>query len=443
MSIKITSLADIVRRHAADRPDAPAIVHAGRKTTYAELDRAASQVANGLIAEGIKPQARVAHLDKSSDIFFELLFGVAKANAVMVSVNWRLAAPEVLHIVNDAEAEILFVGEEFFPVVEKIRDELRPSRKIVAFGARHPAWESFAAWRDRHPADRSPPAGRADRHGACSSTPAARRGCPRARSSPTPTSPGCCRSGPGPGCWRRARPTSSACRCSISAAPAGASPASSRGATNHVMREFVPAEILQTVQREQLQVMLLVPAMILFLVQAPQIRETDLSSLRPIVYGASPIPADLLRQAMEIFRCGFLQVYGLTETTGAITQLPPDDHDPSRRREAALLRQAHARVELRIVGDDGEDVADRRGRRDRGPLAADHARLLEQARGHRRRAIQRRLVLHRRRGLPRRRGLSLHLRPREGHDRVGRREHLSRRGRERAVRPSRPSPTSP
>src|SRR5687768_1140578 len=151
MSIKITGLADIVRRHAADRPDATALVHARRKTTYAQLDRVAGRVANGLIADGIKPQARVAHLDKSSDMFFELMFGVAKANAVMVSVNWRLAAPEVLHIVNDAKAEILCVGEEFFPVVEKIRDELKTVAKIVAFGARHPAWESFDTWRDRHP----------------------------------------------------------------------------------------------------------------------------------------------------------------------------------------------------------------------------------------------------------------------------------------------------
>src|SRR6185369_8978699 len=97
-------------------------------------------------------QARVAHLDKSSDRFFELLFGVAKANAVMVSVNWRLAPPEVLHIVNDAEAEILFVGEEYFPAIERIRSELKTVRKIVALGGRHIAWEDFTAWRERHPA---------------------------------------------------------------------------------------------------------------------------------------------------------------------------------------------------------------------------------------------------------------------------------------------------
>src|SRR5262245_21382392 len=116
MAIEISGLADIVRIHAARQPDAAAIVFEGRTTSYAALDRAASQVANALIAEGIRPQASVAHLDKSSDLFFELMFGVAKANAVMVSVNWRLAPPEVLNIVNDAEAEILFVGEEYFPM---------------------------------------------------------------------------------------------------------------------------------------------------------------------------------------------------------------------------------------------------------------------------------------------------------------------------------------
>jgi acyl-CoA synthetase (AMP-forming)/AMP-acid ligase II len=103
--------------------------------------------------------------------------------------------------------------------------------------------------------------------------------------------------------------------------------------------------------------MLLVPAMILFLVQAPQIRETDLSSLRLIVYGAAPIPADLLRQAMDVFPCGFQQVYGLTETTGAITLLPPDDHDPTDPKKLLSCGFAQEGVELRIVGDDGKDLA--------------------------------------------------------------------------------------
>ncbi|MGE5150346.1 MAG: AMP-binding protein [Rhodospirillaceae bacterium] len=129
------------------------------------------------------------------------------------------------------------------------------------------------------------------------------------------------------------------------------------GATNHVMREFVPAQILEAIQGERLQVMLLVPAMILFLVQAPQIHDTDLSSLRLIVYGASPIPAALLKQAMKIFPCGFQQVYGLTETTGAVTVLPAEDHDPNDARKLLSCGYAQEGVELRIVGDDGKDLA--------------------------------------------------------------------------------------
>ena len=126
---------------------------ARRPTPRSTAPRAGSPTR--LIADGIRPQARVAHLDKISDLFFELLFGVAKANAVMVSVNWRLAPPEVLHIVNDAEAEILFVGEEFFPVIEKIRDELKTvAQDRGASAAAIPTGSRSTAWRDRQPADR-------------------------------------------------------------------------------------------------------------------------------------------------------------------------------------------------------------------------------------------------------------------------------------------------
>ena len=423
MRIEMTGLADIVRQHASQRPDAAAIVHAGRTTTYGALDRASNRVANGLIAEGIGPQVRVAHLDKSSDIFFELLFGTAKANAVMVSVNWRLAPPEVSHILNDAQAEILFVGEEYFPVIEKIRDELKTVRKIVAFGARHGTWKSFSEWCDRQSAaDPHLPVRSGDTavQFYTSGTTGLPKGAELTNANFAWMFPLWTRT------WLLAPGVPNlVCLPMFHIGGAGWGIAGLfAGATNHVVREFVPAEILQIIQRERLQVMLLVPAMILFLVQAPQIRETDLSSLRLIVYGAAPIPAELLKQAMGIFPCGFQQVYGLTETTGAITLLPPDDHDPSDARKLLSCGYAQSGVELRIVGDDGRDLPT-------GTVGEIAVRSPQIMHGYWR------LVLDRRRGLPRRQGLPLHLRPGEGHDRVGRREHLSGRDRERAVRPSR------
>ncbi len=355
MAIEIVGLADIVRGHARERPDATAIACEGRKTTYASLDRAASQVANGLISKGLRPQARVAHLDKSSDLFFELLFGVAKANGVMVSVNWRLAPPEILHIINDAEAEMLFVGEEYIPVIEKIRDELKTVRAIVTLGIRHGAWEEFTAWRDLQAvADPQLPARLQDTavQFYTSGTTGLPKGAELTNANFAWMFPLWTKS------WLLAPGVPNlVCLPMFHIGGAGWGIAGLfAGATNHVVREFVPAVILETIQRERLQVMLLVPAMILFLVQAPQIRETDLSSLRLIVYGAAPIPVDLLKQAMGIFPCGFQQVYGLTETTGAITLLPPEDHDPSDPKKLLSCGYAQTGVELRIVDDAGKDL---------------------------------------------------------------------------------------
>ncbi len=355
MDFEMAGLADIVRLHAAQRPDTAATVFEGRTTTYAGLDRAASRVANGFLAADIRPQARVAHLDKSSDLFFELLFGAAKANVVMVSVNWRLAPPEVLHIVNDAEAEILFVGEEYFPVIEKIRDGLTTVRKIVALGGRHPSWESFETWRDRQAPDDPRLAARPEDTAVQFYT-SGTTGLPKGAELTN-----------GNFVWMFSLWTKSwllapgvpnlVCLPMFHIGGAGWGIAGLyAGATNFVVREFVPAQVLDLIERERLQVMLLVPAMILFLVQAPQIRETDLSSLRLIVYGAAPIPADLLKQAMGIFKCGFQQVYGLTETTGAITLLPPEDHDPADARKLLSCGYAQTGVDLRIVGDDGMDL---------------------------------------------------------------------------------------
>jgi acyl-CoA synthetase (AMP-forming)/AMP-acid ligase II len=354
MAIEIAGLADIVRIHGREQPEGAAIVYQGRTTTYAALDRAASRVANALIADGIRPQTRVAHLDKSTDQFFELLFGVAKANAVIVSVNWRLAPPEMLHIINDAEAEILVVGDEYFPVIEKISGDLKTVRKIVAFG-RHPDWESFDVWRDRQPATDPNLAVKPTDTAVqfyTSGTTGLPKGAELINRNFSAMMPLWTRE------WLLAPGVPNlVCLPMFHIGGAGWGIAGLfAGATNHVVRDFVPAQILETIERERLQVMLLVPAMILFLVQAPQVHETDLSSLRLIVYGASPIPAELLKQAMKIFPCGFQQVYGLTETTGAITVLPATDHDPNDARKLLSCGYAQKGVELRVVGDDGRDL---------------------------------------------------------------------------------------
>jgi long-chain acyl-CoA synthetase len=124
-------------------------------------------------------------------------------------------------------------------------------------------------------------------------------------------------------------------------------------------REFVPAEILATLERHQVTNALFVPAMLQLLAMAPGAAGRDYRALRSIVYGASPITNEVLVRSMQTFPCPFVQVYGLTETTGAITQLPAADHAVQGPR-ARLLRSAGKPfpwVELRIVEPGGRACA--------------------------------------------------------------------------------------
>ena len=106
-------IADIPRVQATRIPDNAALWFEGTETTYRELDTRTNQIANGLIALGVQPGDRVAYLAKNTDVYYEMLFGAAKARAVMTGVNTRLAPPEIQFILSDAAATVLFVGKEF------------------------------------------------------------------------------------------------------------------------------------------------------------------------------------------------------------------------------------------------------------------------------------------------------------------------------------------
>ena len=238
----IRCLADIVRVHARLRPGSVALECDGESLTFAEWYERAAAVAAALVADGVGPNARIAVLARNSLALFELTFGAALVGAVAVPVNWRLAPPEVLEIVNDAEAEILVVGGELVAVVERIEPELDQVRRLVSPGVTH----AF-----------------------------------------------------------------------------------------------------------------MVPAVIQLLLAAPGVDRSDFRSLRKVVYGASPISESVLTRAIKTMGCELIQVYGLTETTGAIVQLDAHEHDPVLRPE--LLRSCgrpYPWVAVRIVLPDGSEAAE-------------------------------------------------------------------------------------
>ncbi|HZB92690.1 MAG TPA: fatty acid--CoA ligase [Stellaceae bacterium] len=355
MPAAIPTVADVTRHHAATRPDRVAFRFMGETITYAALDRRANQVAQGLIAAGIAPAARIAILAKNGPDFFELWFGAAKTKAVLVPVNFRLAAPEAAFVINDAKAELLFVGADFYPLIEKIRAELTSVRRVIALDGGHALWPDYRRWReDQKTSDPALPILGRD----CaiqmytSGTTGHPKGAQLSHDNFLALLPRALEQW---GHWHEGDVNLVAMPLFHIGGSGWALVGLYRGIENVLTRDFDPPAILAVIERQRVTKALFVPAMMLFLLQAPQCRETDVSSLELIVYGASPAPLDLLREAVATFGCGLAQVYGLTETTGAVTYLPPEDH----QGEAAALRMKSCGkpmngVEIKIVDAAGK-----------------------------------------------------------------------------------------
>ena len=120
--------------------------------SYAELRDEAARVAQALLAEGVAPGERVAVLDRNTPEYFTFLFGAAMANAVTLAVNWRLAPREMEYILENAEARVLLVGEEFLGHLAKMK--LDGVRRIVVLGESGGKQLRYEDWiADRAPED--------------------------------------------------------------------------------------------------------------------------------------------------------------------------------------------------------------------------------------------------------------------------------------------------
>jgi long-chain acyl-CoA synthetase len=362
--MSIDCIAGIVRTHAATRPEAIAYVLGDREVSFRELDARSSRVANALAGAGIGSQDRVAFLDKNSLEFFDVLFGAAKLSAVPVAVNWRLAPPEAAFIVNDSGAKVLVVGEELVPMLDAFESELTTVKKFVVVGA-HDRHESLEAWLGAHSGD-DPGVAPAPGDVAFQFYSSGTTGLPKGVMLTNEA------------CFANLVNTEDLLAIDERSVSLVVMPlfhvaggfwalfALYFGRPSVLQREVDPAGIFQLIERHRVTHTVFVPTLLQMLVAMPQARTADLSSLEYVVYGASPITEEVLTSSIETFGCKFLQAYGMTETSGGVVLLPPEDHDlsgPNRHRlRAAGLPGPGSEVRVidpetmedRPVGDVGE-----------------------------------------------------------------------------------------
>ncbi len=353
---RLGSVADIPRLHAKERPDAVALDFNGRLTSYAELDARSNRVAQGLIGLGQHPGARVGFLGKNSDRYFEILFGAFKAKAAIVGVNWRLAPPEIAFVLNDAACEVLFVSKDYYGAIEKIRDRCPKLEHVIAIDGEHHLWPAYEPWRDARP-DTDPMLPVAPDDDVIQLYTSGTTGHPKGVQLTSANYLAVIQSATEMGLATYtpddvvliAMPFFHVAGVNIGVL------CLAHGARGIVLGDIDPQEILRLIEAKRISHAFLVPAVILFLMQQPNVRAVDFSSLKNISYGASPIAQDLLLNAQATMACEFLQVYGLTETTGGGTVLAPEDHDPARGKLRSCGKPSPGH-EVRVVDGEGKSL---------------------------------------------------------------------------------------
>lgn len=356
------TLGEVARMQAEAKGDAPAFMFEGRATSFAEFDVHANQVANGLIAAGLKKGSRVAYLGKNSDHYFEAFIGAAKAGAVMAPVNWRLAPPEIVYIVNDCKAEVLFVGPEFTDLARQIAPELPSVRLIVAMEGGVPEWPPFETWRDEQ-SSAEPDVGAGWDDVVVQLYTSGTTGRPKGAMLKHSNILGMRQTPPELiaewNTWQDGD-------ISLVAMPVFHIGGSGwgitglvNGAKGIVAREFDPHKVLDFIEKDRITKIFMVPAAMQIVVRHPRAREVDYSAIKYIMYGASPIPLELLRECMDVFGCGFVQMYGMTETTGTIVALPPEDHDPAGNERMRSAGKPLPGVEVAILDEAGNPLPPR------------------------------------------------------------------------------------
>ena len=347
------SLTDHLDFHAANRGDVMMGRDAEQQLDYHAALEHVNRIAGAIRAAGLKKGDRAGILAKNSIDNICVFLACARLGVVAVGLNYRLTQPEVEFIASDAELALLFFDSEF----DGLRGDYLRSKPAVCFdksdsapqfndwlGNAEPVTESCAGGEDvlfqmYTSGTTGLPKGVLITH---------RNVLLMTYQAPMTTGKGA-RVG----------------EVGLVVAPVfhavglvGALMGVIYGGSMIIHRDYDPVGMIDTLVNEKINTTAVIPVMLQFSIACvPDIAERDFSHLHTINYGASPIGEDLLQQCMDIFKCDFIQGYGQTEATLALTFLTAQDHKAALAGKPELLRSCGRAVfgtEIRIVDSAGK-----------------------------------------------------------------------------------------
>jgi len=332
-------------------PEREALVCGDARLTYLQVQERVNRLANALTDLGIERGHKVAIMALNSHQYIETYYACAKLGAVFAPLNYRAKRDELTYMVNNSEASVFFVGERYLELVGSMRYEIKGVRHFICYDARpqgmqsyedviakYPPDEIFVEVDDTHPSVLLYTSG----------TTALPKGVVLTylalsvyvTNTVEPANP----------------ETHDVLLLSVPVYHvAGVTAIISSiwgGRTLVVLPQFEPHVWLEAVHKERVTHSFVVPTMLKRVMDEPDFDRYDLSSLQLLAYGAAPMPYEVVRKAVGVFKCGLMNAYGQTESTSTLTYLGPEDHRIEGTEEEKLKRLER----LKSVGRAMEDV---------------------------------------------------------------------------------------
>lgn len=347
-------LGDIIRLNARRYPRKKALIMDNRSLTFDELNRLVNQISAGLREIGLKQGDRVAILSRNCMEFVPIVFAIWKCGGIMVPFNFRFKSNELMYVINNSQPKILFHAKEMSPIVEEATKKYDGSMIPVTISG-DPVRGGKTLLEISHNKFYQEPEVHFDTYATAmimytSGTTGTPKGVMFTH-------------------WRELSDIHNHSMemdlrhedimlVNMPLFHNGGLSASLmiallRGCTCVIMGgPFDPDEMYATIDRCGVTVVNLVPTMLRKMVEQSPIGRFKLTSLKKIMYGASPISEDLLAEALDIFKVDFYQLFAQTET-GMLLVLRPEDHYSERSQ---FTGRETCRADIRVVDENGRDV---------------------------------------------------------------------------------------
>ena len=353
--------ADIILRNALFHPSREAFIYGDRRITFKQYNDRVNSLIHALRDMGVKKGDVIGVLSWNC-LEYADVFGAAEKGGFIISpFNVRLSTGELAYLINDSEANTLFVGPELGDMVDILKPEMANVKRFISFECSLPGMEYQADLLAHYPT--SEPDIQIDDNdalyiGYTSGTTGKPRGAlythGRFREDIL--------------CHVIEVPIESEDRC-ISLMPpfhVGGIIEQAyffyRAASTVVMKLFDPRATLEIIEKEKITNIALVPTMLVAMLDLPDFKKYDVSSIKRVYYAGSPMPKELLIRGMEAFGPVFFQAYGQTESGPEIAFLKEKDHDvlgksPREQQRLSSCGRPALGVHVRIVNESGTDVS--------------------------------------------------------------------------------------